>query len=107
LKAYVEDYNQHLKVLRKTGQREGKLTMLETVLCNLSPLDLNKLMPSSSSLERLRDGIFDRITDNEWLLREMASLEYEDGFSFKELIKQATKVADARKLYGDLAETVS
>jgi hypothetical protein len=64
-------------------------------------------MPSSSSLERLRDGIFDRITDNGWLLREMDSLEYDDGFSFKEPIKKAAKVVGARKWYDDLAETVS
>jgi hypothetical protein len=88
LKIYVEEYNHQLKELKKEKNPwKDETTKLETVLCNLPSFDLSRLTPSSSSLERLREGIFDRITDDEWLRREIASLEYDDSFTFRKLLE--------------------
>jgi len=85
LKIYAEEYNRRLEELQKEEQKSWNTekTKLETVLSNLPSFDLNKLIPSSPSLERLKEDIFERITSDNWLRMEVASLEYEDSFSFK------------------------
>ena len=57
--------------------------------CGLPPVDMDKLKASDASLQQLKDNITSNLGDQGWLMEKVRSLEYDDGFSFKELIEKA------------------
>lgn len=63
-------------------------TKLEKMLKTLNPIDVEKLKPSAESVERLKNDITTNKNRYEWLQEKMCSLEYGDGFNFKELLKE-------------------
>ena len=51
----------------------------------LPAIDPEKLRPNPDSLKQLKDNILKDARGEEWLRIKVLSLEYEDGFSFREL----------------------
>ena len=54
----------------------------------LPAIDPEKLKPSPDSLRQLKDEILNDAKGEEWLRAKVLSLEYEDGFNFKELLNE-------------------
>jgi hypothetical protein len=52
----------------------------------LPAIDPEKLKPSPDSLKQLKDDILKDAQGEEWLLTRVRSLEYDDGFSFREVL---------------------
>lgn len=54
----------------------------------LPAIDLDKLKPSPDSLKQLKNEILKEAQGEEWLRTKVLSLEYGDGFNFKELLNE-------------------
>jgi len=67
---------------------ESGETRLEKALKMLPAIDPEKLKPSPDSLRQLKDEILNDAKGEEWLRAKVLSLEYEDGFNFKELLNE-------------------
>jgi hypothetical protein len=89
LEAYVNLYNHSLSRLKENGsgsrEKESKLVQ---ALCGLSAIDLDKLKPSVTSMQQLKDNITNNLGNQGWLIEKVRSLEYDDGFSFRELLER-------------------
>jgi hypothetical protein len=84
LKLYIEEYNHNLERLKeKKRWSDCKETKLEKVLKALFPIDIEQLMPSATSIKWLEENVVDTFRDEYWLRDRMLSLEYDDGFSFR------------------------
>jgi hypothetical protein len=90
LGAFIAIYNIRLEELHE-DQKSSKSgeTRLEKALKMLPTIDSEKLRPSSDSLKQLKDNILKDAQGEEWLRIKVKSLEYDDGFSFRELIEKA------------------
>ena len=53
----------------------------------LPAIDPEKLRPKPDSLKQLKSNILKDARGEEWLRIRVRSLEYDDGFSFKELFR--------------------
>lgn len=83
----AEEYNwclEHLdKGLRHSKSHESKL---EKALKVLSAIEIDDLKPSVASMQELKDELLTDLGDEKWLREKLRCLEYEDGFSFTELL---------------------
>ncbi|MFH1716531.1 MAG: hypothetical protein ABIF19_04205 [Planctomycetota bacterium] len=52
----------------------------------LPAIDPQKLKPSPESLKQLKNDILKDTQGEEWLRIKVRSLEYDDGFNFKDLV---------------------
>jgi hypothetical protein len=87
LDAFIDLYNFRLEELReKRKPWESGETQLEKVVKMLTPIDPEKLKPKANFLNQLKNGILRDAHGEEWLRRKVWSLEYDDGFSFRELM---------------------
>ena len=85
--AFAGMYNLRLESIKeKRLPWESGETPLDKALKRLPALDLEKLKPSPDSLQELKGNILKDAQGERWLQKKMSSLEYEDGFSFKELM---------------------
>jgi hypothetical protein len=66
---------------------ESGETRLEKALKLLPAIDMDRLRPSPESLKQLRAKVLEDSRSEEWLRLKVTSLEYADGFIFKELLK--------------------
>jgi hypothetical protein len=66
---------------------ESGETRLEKALKLLPAIDMDRLRPSPKSLKQLRAKVLEDSRSEEWLRLKVTSLEYADGFIFKELLK--------------------
>jgi hypothetical protein len=89
LELYSAEYNYGLSELKEGPKpwSSGQIK-LEKVLKTLHVIDLNKLTPSDRSMQQLKDGLLGGIRDNDWLQEKLGSLEYDDGFNFKEVLEK-------------------
>jgi hypothetical protein len=88
LGAFIAIYNirpEELKEERKPWE-SGEIR-LEKALKMLPAIDPEKLRPSPDSLRQLKDNILKDAQGEEWLRTKIRSLEYADGFSFRELMQ--------------------
>jgi hypothetical protein len=87
LGAFVAIYNFRLEELNEERKPwESGETRLDKALKMLPAIDPEKLKPSPDSLKQLKDNILKDAQGEEWLRTKVRSLEYDDGFSFGELI---------------------
>jgi hypothetical protein len=87
LMAYVDLYNIRLQVVKdRRTRRDRKETRLEKVLKTLPAIDMNKLRPNTDSMKRLENSVLANLPSGDWFREQACSLEYDDGFSFKELL---------------------
>jgi hypothetical protein len=88
LGAFIAIYNFRLEELHKErkSSKSGE-TRLEKALKMLPSIDPEKLKPSPDSLKELKANILKQAQGEEWLRIKVRSLEYDDGFSFREVIK--------------------
>jgi hypothetical protein len=88
LKLYVQEYNHKLsKVKEKPKEWSSGETKLEKVLKTLSVIEINKFAPLAESVEQLKNKILDGVRDDMWLREKVISLEYDDGFDFRQFMK--------------------
>ncbi|MHC4556170.1 MAG: hypothetical protein ACYTFW_04550 [Planctomycetota bacterium] len=88
LGATIDLYNIRLQELSEERcSWESSKTRLEKVLKMLPAIDPEKLRPSPDSLKQLKDKILKDAQGEEWLREMVLSLEYDDGFNFKELMR--------------------
>ncbi len=88
LGAFITLYNLRLEELKEEREAwESGETRLEKALKLLPAIEPDRLKPSPDSLKRLKGKILDDTRDEDWLRLKIASLEYADGFIFKELRK--------------------
>ncbi len=86
LGAFIALYNIRLEELsEEVMSRKSDETRLEKALKILPPIDPEKLKPSPESLKQLKDDILKDAQGEAWLRIKVRSLEYADGFSFREL----------------------
>jgi hypothetical protein len=86
--AFIELYNIRLENLREKRKAwESGETRLEKALKMLPAIDPEKLKPSPDSLKQLKSDILKDAQSEAWLRAKVRSLEYGDGFSFKELVR--------------------
>ena len=62
---------------------------MEKALNMLPAIDPEKLKPSADSLKQLKADILRDAQGEEWLRTKVRSLEYDDRFSFRELLKDS------------------
>ncbi|TKJ36295.1 MAG: hypothetical protein CEE38_12845 [Planctomycetes bacterium B3_Pla] len=89
LGAFVAIYNFRLEELneeRKSSKSGG--TRLEKALRMLPPIDPEKLGPSPESLKQLKDNVLKDAQGHDWLRTTVLSLEYEGGFSFRDVVRE-------------------
>ena len=90
LGANIALYNIRLEELKDEPKSwESGETRLEKALKMLPPIDPEKLNPSPESLKQLKDNILKDAQGEEWLRIKVRSLEYDDGFSFREVIRDS------------------
>jgi hypothetical protein len=88
--AFIALYNIRLEELHKERKSlKSDEIRLEKALKMLPTIDPEKLRPSSNSLKQLKDNILKDAQGDEWLRIKVRSLEYDDGFSFREMIGKA------------------
>lgn len=86
--AFIDLYNIRLEGLKEERSSwESAETQLEKVLKMLLAIDPDKLRPNPDPLEQLKDDILKDAQGEEWLRIKVRSMEYYDGFSFKEMAK--------------------
>ncbi|MFC1634525.1 hypothetical protein ACFL5Z_06745 [Planctomycetota bacterium] len=86
LGAFISLYNIRLEELNKDKKsRKSDDSRLEKALKMLPAIDTEKLKPSSDSLKKLKAEVLKDAQGYNWLRTTVLSLEYDDGFSFKEL----------------------
>jgi hypothetical protein len=89
LNAFVNVYNFRLeRVCEKKYSWESEETKLEKLLKMLPAIDIEKHKPSSESFKKLKNEILKDAHGEDWLHTKVLSLEYEDGFGFKNLIRE-------------------
>ena len=89
LGAFIALYNLRLEELREERKPwESAETRLEKALKLLPAIDPDKLSPGPDSLKQLKGDILKDAKGEEWLRTKVLSLEYGDGFNFKELLKE-------------------
>jgi hypothetical protein len=89
ISAFIELYNLRLEYLRQERKPwESGETRLEKALKMLPAIDPEKLKPSPNSLKQLKDDILKDTQGEEWLRTKVRSIQCEDGFNFKELLKE-------------------
>ncbi|MBL7185261.1 MAG: hypothetical protein ISS70_02970 [Phycisphaerae bacterium] len=90
LGAFIAISNIRLEELHeeRKSSRSGD-TRLEKALKTLPPIEPEKLRPSTDSLKQLKDNILKDAKGEEWLRIKVRSLEYDDGFSFREVIQDS------------------
>ena len=54
----------------------------------LPPIDPEKLRSCPESVKQLKDNIFKDARDEKWLREKTLSLEYDDAFSFGQLLDE-------------------
>ncbi|MHC4912275.1 MAG: hypothetical protein ACYTE5_04620 [Planctomycetota bacterium] len=87
LGVFIAVYNIRLGELREERQSgESGETRLERALKMLPAIDPEKLRPSPDSSKQLKSEILKDTQGEEWLRAKLRSLEYDDGFSFRELL---------------------
>jgi hypothetical protein len=92
MQAHIRDYNDGLRSLSEDRHwNNAEETKLEKVLKTLSTIDIEKLKPSAESIERLKNNITTNKDRDSWLQEKVHSLEYDDGFSFTELLSKDRK----------------
>lgn len=90
MELYTMEYNHRLEDLKKKRSWDhSEESKLEKVLKTLPPVDLEKLKPSVTYMQQLKDDIMNDLGGEQWLYEKVCSLEYDDGFSFRELIEKA------------------
>lgn len=90
MELYAKEYNHRLEDLKKKRPWDhSEESKLEKVLKTLPPVDLEKLKPSVTYMQQLKDDIMNDLGGEQWLYDKVCSLEYDDGFSFRELIEKA------------------
>jgi len=90
LDAFITLYNIRLEELEEERRPwESGETQLEKALKMLPAIDPEKLKPSADSLKQLKADILRDAQGEEWLRTKVRSLEYNDRFSFRELIKDS------------------
>jgi len=88
LGAFIAIYNIRLEELKEERKSwESGETRLEKALKMLPAIDPEKLRPSPDSLKQLKAEILKDAQGEAWLRIKVRSLEYDDGVSFKELVK--------------------
>ncbi|MCP4261065.1 MAG: hypothetical protein GY774_26670 [Planctomycetes bacterium] len=87
--AFIALYNIRLEELHeeRKSSKSGE-SRLEKALKMLPTIDPEKLRPSPDSLKQLKDNILKDAQGEEWLRIKVRSLEYDDGFSFRELTEK-------------------
>ena len=87
LDSFTELYNMRLEEIQqqRRSQESGE-TRLEKALKMSPAIDPEKLKPSAEALKQLKADILKDAQGEEWLRTKVRSLEYGDGFSFKELV---------------------
>ena len=87
LGAHIALYNIRLEELHEERSSwESGETRLEKALKMLPAIDLERLRPSPESLKQLKGEILKDAQGEEWLRIKVRSLEYDDSFSFAELL---------------------
>jgi hypothetical protein len=87
LGSHVALYNIRLEELHEERSSwESGETRLEKALKMLPAIDLERLRPSPESLKQLKGNILKDARGEEWLRIKVRSLEYDDSFSFAELL---------------------
>ena len=86
--AFIALYNIRLEELHeeRKSSKSGE-TRLEKALKILPMIDPEKLRPSPNSLKQLKDNILKDAQGEEWLRIKVRSLEYDDGFDFRQFMK--------------------
>ena len=85
LGAYIALHNVRLEELHEERRSwESGETRLEKALKMLPAIEPEKLRPSPDSLKELKGSILKVAQGEEWLRIKVRSLEYADGFSFRE-----------------------
>ncbi|MHC4146713.1 MAG: hypothetical protein ACYSUD_18310, partial [Planctomycetota bacterium] len=88
LGAFIAIYNIRLEELKEERKPwESGETRLEKALKMLPAIDPEKLRPSPDSLKQLKGEILKDAHGEEWLRTKVRSLEYGDGFNFKQLVQ--------------------
>jgi hypothetical protein len=88
LGAFIALYNVRLEELNEEGtSQKSDETRLEKALKMLPPIDQERLKPSPESLKQLKENIMKDAQGEEWLRTKTLSLEYDDGFSFSESMR--------------------
>jgi hypothetical protein len=88
LELYAEEYNHKLsEVKEKSKWWNSGENKLEKVLKTLSLIDISKFEPLTESVEKLKNNILDGVRDSMWLREKSLSLEYDDGFDFRQFMK--------------------
>ena len=86
--AFIALYNIRLEELKEERKPwESVETRLEKALKMLPTIDPEKLRPSPDSLKQLKDNILKDAQGEEWLRIKVRSLEYDDGFDFRQFMK--------------------
>jgi hypothetical protein len=84
--AFIALYNVRLEAKEERKPWESGEIRLEKALKMLPTIDPEKLRPSTDSLKQLKDNILKVAQGEEWLRMKVRLLEYDDGFSFRELL---------------------
>jgi hypothetical protein len=58
------------------------------VLKTLPAIEINKIAPPVRFVQQLKNNILDRVSDDMWLREKVISLEYDDGFDFRQFMKE-------------------
>ena len=88
LGAFIAVYNIRVEELKeKRKPWESCETRLEKALKMLPAIDPEKLKPSPDSLKQLKADTLKDAQGEEWLRIKVLSLEYVDGFSFREVMQ--------------------
>ena len=88
LELYAQEYNHKLnEVKEKPKPWSSGETKLEKALKTLSAIEINKLAPSATSVQQLKNKILDGVRDDMWLREKVISLEYDDGFNYQQVMK--------------------
>lgn len=88
LELYAREYNHKLdEVKEKPKSWSAGETKLEKVLKMLSVIEISKLAPLADSVEQLKNKILDGVRDDMWLREKVLALEYDDGFDFRQFMK--------------------
>lgn len=87
LGANIALYNIRLEELKDEPKSwESGETRLEKALKMLPTIDPEKLRPNPDSMKQLKNEILKDAQGEDWLRTKVLSLEYVDGFNFKELL---------------------
>lgn len=86
LGGHIALYNIRLEELHeKRSSSDSEEPRLEKILKLLPFIDLEKLKPSPICLKKLQSDILNDAKSEEWMRTKVLSIQYGDGFSFKEI----------------------